>query len=434
MSAYGVTAKAISTAPTLERQTFSISRAAEYFDASELEKLTGQPRSEFAGVVLKELLDNALDATETAGRAPNLEIEVSRSEGLLTLAITDNGLGLPAELVQRILDFNTRTSDKAVYKTPTRGAQGNALKTILGMPFALGLRTPVVIETQGLRHTVLAHVDPAGSVKIDHQTEASSRDTGTRLELTLPAARLKVEPDDWARSFSLFNPHASVKISDSATTIEHANTASQFPVFYRNSVDFPGPWRKFLPTDLPSAWWFSLADLERLVYAHIAQAHEGGAAPTLRDLVRQFRGLTANAKAKAVTEQLPDIGRVSDFEANPHLIEKLHEVMLEAAPAPSANVLGLVGSEHFKRCFGEWYGVRRYWYRKASGVVDGLPFAFEVAVAETVEPGDTYRALNFSPTFDDPLKRAYLAAGKVSSSGAENFLIRGRASPRGIGN
>lgn len=412
---------------TLERQTFSISRAAEYFDAKELEKLTGQPQHKFAAVVLKELLDNALDAAETAGRAPELEIEVSRSEDLLTLAINDNGTGLPAKTVERILDFNTRTSDKAAYKTPTRGAQGNALKTILGLPFALKVNRPVVIEAQGLKHTIKAYVNPAGAVRTEHSTTPSSRTVGTRVELSLPTAS-PFDARGWARAFSIFNPHASVKISVSGKAIEHANTAPQFSDSYQNSVDFPDPWRKFLPTDLPSAWWFSLSDLESLVHAHITAAVEGGEDPTLRDFVRrQFKGLTGTAKAKAVTEQLPGISRVSDLEASEHLIEKLHEAMLEAAPAPSANVLGLVGPKHFEHCFKDWYGVHRYWYKKTTGVIDGLPFAFEVAVAETEAPGGIFHALNFSPTFDDPLKSIKLTAGKVSALGAQNFLREGRA-------
>jgi DNA topoisomerase VI subunit B len=415
------------SAPTLERQVFTVSRAAEYFDASELEKLTGQPRRGFAAVVLKELLDNALDAAETAGKPPQLEVTVSRSEGLLTLAITDNGPGMSAELVQRILDFNTRTSDKKVYKTPTRGAQGNALKTILGLPFALGAKAPVVIEANGQRHAVFAHVDPAGIIRTDHNATPSSRTTGSRLEVTLPDEGLQLDATRWARAFSLFNPHATVRISDSGEPSEHANSAGRISDSYRSSVTFPTLWRKFLPTDLPSAWWFSLSDLETLIFAHVARARESGANPTLRDFVRQFKGLAGTAKAKAVTGRLSGINRISDFEHAPHLIEDLRQAMLEAAPAPSANVLGLVGPDHFRRCFAEWYGVKRYWYKKTTEVIDGLPFAFEVAIAETVEPGHTYHALNFSPTFDDPLKRVHLEADKIETQGALNFLRQGRA-------
>ncbi len=46
--------------PTLIRTHHTIGRAAEYFTARELEAQTGQWRTKFAAVVLKELVDNAL--------------------------------------------------------------------------------------------------------------------------------------------------------------------------------------------------------------------------------------------------------------------------------------------------------------------------------------------------------------------------------------
>ncbi len=382
---------------TLERRSFSISRAAEYFDVSELEKLTGQPRRHFTTVVLKELVDNALDAAETAGRAPQIEIEVNRTDGFLTLVVSDNGPGLSPEQVHKILDFETRTSDKAVYKTPTRGAQGNALKTILGLPYALSVDAPIVIKGQGYRHQIRAYVTPGGTVKVDYEHTRSSRHEGTRVELTL--SDLQVEVKLWAQAFSLFNPHATVKISSFDTSSEHANPDLKTEDFYQGQVDFPAAWRKFLPTDLPSAWWFNLKDFEALVYAHIAHGDL-----SLRDFVKQFRGLTSTTRIKAVAEQFQGISRIAELEQQPQLIPMLHQAICEAAVSPSANVLGLVGSEHFERCFRNWYGVERYWYKKATGVVEGLPFAFEVAVAQTHKPGKVYHALNFSPTFDDPFK------------------------------
>jgi len=58
----------------LDRTHFNISRSAEYFDAKELQAQTGQPLSSFGEVVLKELIDNALDACENAGIEPVIQI------------------------------------------------------------------------------------------------------------------------------------------------------------------------------------------------------------------------------------------------------------------------------------------------------------------------------------------------------------------------
>src|SRR5215212_3232031 len=134
----------------LERTTFETSRAAEYFDKAGLSKQTGQVPSRFAEVVIKELADNALDAAEYARVAPEVEISAQEKGSALILSVADNGPGIPPKTVQMMLDFNTRTSDKAVYRSPTRGAQGNALKTIVGMPHALGSgKNPTLIDSQG---------------------------------------------------------------------------------------------------------------------------------------------------------------------------------------------------------------------------------------------------------------------------------------------
>jgi len=67
------------TTVNLDRRHFHISKAAEYFDAKELQAQTGQPASAFGEVVLKELLDNALDACESAGIDPVIHIGIAFS-------------------------------------------------------------------------------------------------------------------------------------------------------------------------------------------------------------------------------------------------------------------------------------------------------------------------------------------------------------------
>src|SRR5215213_12008837 len=70
--------------PQLQRTTFEISRAAEYFDARQLSALVGVPQDEFASVCLKELVDNSLDACETAGVPPVVGVKVEREDDART--------------------------------------------------------------------------------------------------------------------------------------------------------------------------------------------------------------------------------------------------------------------------------------------------------------------------------------------------------------
>jgi DNA topoisomerase VI subunit B len=136
------------SAPALERRTFSVSRAADFLEARALVSQTGQPAHRFGDAVVKELLDNALDACETAGVQPEITVTVEADGGIQRVTVTDNGSGLPPDVVTRILDYSTLTSDKALYRSPCRGAQGNALKTIIGIRHALGMAEPVVIEAR----------------------------------------------------------------------------------------------------------------------------------------------------------------------------------------------------------------------------------------------------------------------------------------------
>jgi len=199
---------------------FEASRAGEYFDARQLSALTGVPQGEFASVCLKELIDNSLDACESSGVAPEISIDVREEDGVIRLSVTDNGPGIPPEVVRKVLDYNIRISDKAAYRSPTRGAQGNALKTIIGIPYSLGVREPVVITSRGVRHTIRPSIDPAGHVRISHTEDPDGgEEEGTRVSLQIITPGYDVPehhlqdfyPLHWVRSFAAFNPHATFR-------------------------------------------------------------------------------------------------------------------------------------------------------------------------------------------------------------------------------
>jgi DNA topoisomerase VI subunit B len=202
---------------------FEASRAAEYFDARQLSTLTGVPQSEFAAVVLKELIDNSLDACETAGVAPAVIATVDKEDGAIRICVSDNGPGIPSEVVRKVLDYNIRVSDKAAYRSPTRGAQGNALKTIIGIPYALGSREPItIVAREGLEHVIKPSIDLAGNVRIGHEERSgqSPWGGGSTVDVEVcpgwdaehPSMEHMVQDFDplhWIRSFAIFNPHAT---------------------------------------------------------------------------------------------------------------------------------------------------------------------------------------------------------------------------------
>jgi DNA topoisomerase VI subunit B len=424
----------------LQRTTFETSRAAEYFDARQLSALVGVSQDEFSSVCLKELVDNSLDACETAGVPPVVGVKVEREDAIMRLSVSDNGPGIPAEVVRKVLDYNVRVSDKAAYRSPTRGAQGNALKTLIGIPYALGSREPLVVEAQGVSHRIGPWVDPAGAVHFDYTSEEMLvESSGTTVSLQMPDGgeedeleegvsyeyhEMDFDPLHWVRSFAAFNPHATVSYQGKSDDSEDTE-------IYKSTHE--GPFKKYVPSQPTSPHWYRVESLKVLVFSHIGHARKGGRDLPLGEFVRQFQGLASTAKAKAVVKQMGEgFTHLSDFEGNEGKVADLLAAMQAATKEPKATALGFVGKEHFETFFERVYGsVIEYKYVRKSGTLpSGLPFTFEFALATLDEPGHLYCGINFSPTFGDPLEGTTLAGPEFRASGIQGFLSLAYALPK----
>jgi hypothetical protein len=84
----------------LTRVPFTVSRLMEFCNRRELVNQTGHDVTEWALVVLKEGVDNAIDEAEEAGFAPAVHVEVKGNR----ITIADNGRGIPAAGRTRLKD------------------------------------------------------------------------------------------------------------------------------------------------------------------------------------------------------------------------------------------------------------------------------------------------------------------------------------------
>ena len=284
--------------PRLERTTFEASRAAEFFDARKLATLTGVGSSEFSSVVLKELIDNSLDACETAAVQPRIDVEVEGSTFDFNITVQDNGPGIPSDVVRKVLDYSISVSDKAAYRSPTRGAQGNAWKTIVGIPYSLGSRKPLrVFSREGVEHIIKPSIDPAGKLRIAHEEAngAAPEIRGSRVEIPISLAVDTFLPQDfdplhWVRRLQFSTP-----MSTSLIGVWRPVRRSRFLQIHRRAGEKVRAEPTYLPTGtLPES-------LKALIFSHIAHAEAGGEDLPLGKFVRQFAGLSSTAKAKAVT-------------------------------------------------------------------------------------------------------------------------------------
>jgi DNA topoisomerase VI subunit B len=169
----------------LRRAVFATSRLLDFFSEKELVAQVGHPAREWPLVVLKELLDNALDECEEAGVAPLVEVVVDAGG----ITVSDNGRGIPPELIERTVDFSLRVSSREAYVSPTRGAQGNALKTLIAIPFVADPagNGQVEIEALGLRHRMVVAVDRIRQEPVvEHEQQPRAGRSGTRVRVRWP--------------------------------------------------------------------------------------------------------------------------------------------------------------------------------------------------------------------------------------------------------
>jgi hypothetical protein len=149
-------------AKKITRVPFTVSRLMEFCNKRELENQTAHDHREWPLVILKELVDNALDACEEAEIPPVVSIAVDGD----TIVVEDNGPGIPARTIDGVLDYSVRVSSGEAYVSPTRGAQGNALKTILPMEYVLGRGEDAcgktLVEARGIAHRIEFSVDHTG--------------------------------------------------------------------------------------------------------------------------------------------------------------------------------------------------------------------------------------------------------------------------------
>jgi DNA topoisomerase VI subunit B len=417
----------------LSRQTFNL---LEFCSRKELELQTGHTADLWALVTAKELGDNGLDACEEAGIAPLIEFIVTTDQEQTTLGVRDNGPGIAPETVASILNFDVRVSSREAYASPTRGAQGNALKTIIAMPYALddSEEAATTIEARGIRHEINLAVDAVRQKPvITHDQAGANTKDGTSVTVRWPIsasshlAAQKIRFLQFALSYGILNPHAAIRVTWNGEVHD-------FPASDRD-------WTKWSPSDPTCAHWYDVELFERLVAAY-AHAH---ADRTVREFITEFRGLKGSAKVSDVL-QTSDLARVSlgdlfDRNGKPrpqirHLLATMKMLTNKVKPAD----LGIIGEANLENQF-EQLGAApsSFQYKRICRVDSGVPTIIEAAFAYA--PDQQRRLLitgvNWSPAIFNPFRQLgsqgesleRVLAGQFAESGDPIIVAVHLASP-----
>jgi DNA topoisomerase VI subunit B len=168
----------------LNRSTFRMSRELEFFTEKELQIQIGHPKRLWPLALLKELIDNGLDACESVGTPPYIKVEWQKD----FFSVEDNGPGIPPEILETSLDYSKRVSDKINCISPSRGALGNAWKSIWAAPMvADGERGHIEVISRGIHHKVEVSLDRIGQKpnKVHEQKKCIVRN-GTFVKIHYP--------------------------------------------------------------------------------------------------------------------------------------------------------------------------------------------------------------------------------------------------------
>lgn len=420
---------------TVTRETFRTSRALDFFTEKELISQTGHGVGEWPLVFLKEATDNALDACEENDIAPVINV-TAEAEGI---SVYDNGPGIPESTIDGVLDYTIRVSSRDAYVAPDRGKQGNALKTLVGMPYVVDPHDGVlVVITNGVKHGIRCRVDPVTQQVVVERERIPKphRKTGAVLRIEWEPSYGDddevqwpfdfVEPQAEGRNslkeaarrlltgYALFNPHLTITCQwFDETLVDFAATATD--------------WKKWRPNQPTNALWYEGRHLERLIGACLVHDRQHDRRRTVAEFLQQFDGFTGSAKRKQVIEETGlarvyldeiTVGGQFDTDVVSRLLATMQGHSREVTPAR----LGFIGADHFAAHFQE-LGCEpdSIQYAKIARVDDGLPFTLEAAFGWLGQRGDNHRQLFTGVNWSAAIKNPFRAFGRYGG-GVEGLL------------
>jgi len=431
----------------LERTTFEINRELEFFTEKELEMQIGHSKDWWPVALLKELIDNSLDACEVGNISPEIIVRIDDNY----FSVQDNGPGISKETIEKSLNYLKRVSDKAYYVSPTRGQVGNALKCVWAAPFVLdGENGKIEVWSRGLHHIVNIGIDRiAQKPSIDYQYEEDSFKNGTLFKIYLDndttnylnslITQYKIEEFDdeqceycdvqimtaktLIESYSVFNPHAAFKLYFNEEYDDEK-------IIHREIIYRPTnpKWKKWRPDNPTPPHWYTVETLRELVAAYINNDEKNnGHAKTVREFVSEFKGISGTAKQKRALDMFgvffPTISYLHDLineeknDIDLNILKELLAVMKTVSTGPKPSMLGVIGKEHLSQWMVKYANVSEesIKYVKTKGN-DGLPFIIEVAFGVR-EKDDAGRinivGLNFTPTLRQPIQMLQEVMGKM---------------------
>jgi DNA topoisomerase-6 subunit B len=173
--------------------------------------------------VVKEGVDNSLDAAEEAGILPEIYIQVKNiKEDIFEVTIEDNGPGIEKKYVKDVfgrLLYGSKFKSLGEEGIQSRGQQGIGISaSILYAQLTTGKSTIIESKVKNKAHySCKLIIDTSKNIPVikDEKELNTTKEHGTKIVLTLKGTYRKTKSiDDYIKYTSITNPHAKIVYVD----------------------------------------------------------------------------------------------------------------------------------------------------------------------------------------------------------------------------
>ncbi|MDD4274943.1 MAG: hypothetical protein PHG14_14600 [Desulfobacter postgatei] len=358
------------------RTHFIQSRQMDFFTTAELTKQMGTSPNLWWITLVKELIDNSLDAAESVGIDPVISVTIDED----SFSIQDNGPGIPDKVIEGSIDYGVRVSDKNLYVSPSRGRQGNALMCLYAVPFCLnGKQARVDIHANGTCHQIDISLNQilqqpevidtkSKSDFIENGTFIKIHDVDLATSLNFEQERISTKREyvNLIRLFAVCNCHANFKLIFDGESMSWHRT---------------GPQEKWTPDKPLVSHWYNHESFDGFLAATIHQNPD----MSVNQFLGKFDGLKSTPKWKTVCTAVDIHSRdglkqfVTDKDIDRVLSCRLLDAMKEQAKEVPSKSLGNLNADHVEK---NWRSCESKIYEHASlkSKKDyfGLPYTIDV--------------------------------------------------------
>ncbi|MFC7141758.1 DNA topoisomerase VI subunit B [Halosimplex aquaticum] len=183
---------------------------------------------------VKEAVDNALDACEEAGIAPDIYVEIQEAGDYYRLIVEDNGPGITKEQIPKV--FGKLLYGSRFHKREqNRGQQGIGISAaVLYSQLTSGKPAKITSRTKGgvdAEYFELIIDTDTNEPEIDvEETTTWERPHGTRIELEMEAnMRARNQLHDYIKHTAVVNPHARIELREPSEHMKYERVTDQLP-------------------------------------------------------------------------------------------------------------------------------------------------------------------------------------------------------------